>query len=150
MADGFTTNCPAVTHVPNKLTCCEPLLPVMVSVPVSVPTAVGAKLTVMVQSAPASKVVGQLFVSEKAPLTEVLLNVSAAVPVFVKVRLLLLDVFRTWLGKLNEDVDNAIEPVEVEELLRVLDELRPAQPFRTRIVLLNRSSRKKERLMYGH
>jgi hypothetical protein len=63
---------------------------------------------------------------------------------------LLLDVFTTWLGKLNEDVDAAMEPVEEEELLSVLDELRPAQPFSTRIVLPNRSSRKKERLMRGH
>jgi hypothetical protein len=123
---------------------------VIVSVPVSVPTAVGAKLTVTVQSAPVSNVVGQLFVSEKAPVTEILLSDSAEVPTFVRVRLLLLDVFTTWLGKLNEDVDAAMEPVEEEELLSVLDELRPAQPFSTRIVLPNRSSRKKERLMRGH
>lgn len=117
MADGFTANCPAATHVPNKLTCCDSLLPVMVSVPVSVPTAVGAKLTLTVQSAPLSNVAGQLFDSEKAPVTEILLSDSVEAPTFVKVRFLLLDVFTTWLGKLNEDVDTAMELIEEEELL---------------------------------
>jgi hypothetical protein len=122
----------------------------MVSVPVSVPTAVGAKLTVTVHPAPVSNVAGQSFVSEKTPVTEILISDSADVPEFVKATLLLAEVSIAWLGKLNEDADTAIEPVEEEELLRALDELGPAQPFSARKVLLSRSSSKREGLMHGH
>lgn len=122
----------------------------MVSVPVSVPAAVGVNVTSTVQSAPASNVVGQLFVSEKEPVTVILLTDSAEVPEFVKVRLLLLDVLIAWLEKFNEDVDTAMEPVEEEELLGALEELRPAHPFSTRRALLNRSGSKKVGLMHGH
>jgi hypothetical protein len=57
----------------------------MLSVPVLVPAATGVKVTEMVQSAPALKVVGQVLVWEKSPLDVMPEIVSETLPVLVSV-----------------------------------------------------------------
>jgi len=57
----------------------------MLSVPVLVPAATGVKVTEMVQSAPALKVVGQVLVWEKSPLAVMPEIVSVLLPVLVSV-----------------------------------------------------------------
>jgi hypothetical protein len=61
------------------------LLSVMVSVPVSVPVAVGVKVTLIVQEPPAATLVPQLLVSPKLELVPMLVMVSAALPVLLRV-----------------------------------------------------------------
>jgi hypothetical protein len=70
--------------VPVKLAVCVPALSITVRVPVRAPVALGVKLTVMVQVAAAATEV-QVPVALKSPLADMLLTVSAAVPVFVRV-----------------------------------------------------------------
>ena len=73
--------------VPLSLTVCGPESgsPEMLSVPVLVPAATGVKVTEMVQSAPALKVVGQVLVWEKSPLAVMLEIVTATLLVLVRV-----------------------------------------------------------------
>jgi hypothetical protein len=61
---------------------------VIVIDPVRVPLAVGVKVTLMVQLAPAFTVLPQVFVWAKSPFTAMLVMVSAAFPIFVSVVLL--------------------------------------------------------------
>ena len=53
--------------------------------PVLVPLAVGLKVTLMLQELPAARTVPQVCVWEKSPLMVMLLMVSVAVPVFLRV-----------------------------------------------------------------
>jgi len=62
------------------------LLPLRVSEPLRAPVAVGVKTTLIAHAAPEAKVVPQLFVWLKSPVTPMLFTVSAAVPVLLKVR----------------------------------------------------------------
>lgn len=77
----------AATPPPRSGTTCG--LPaassVMVSVPVRVPVAVGVKVTLISQLAPAATEAPQVLVSAKSPLTATLLMVNGALPVFVRV-----------------------------------------------------------------
>jgi len=70
--------------VPVRLAVCVPALSLTVRVPVRAPTAVGVKVTVMVQVA-AAATEGQVPVAVKSPLADMLVTVSRAVPVFVRV-----------------------------------------------------------------
>ena len=94
-ADKLTTG-PFAVPVPLKLTVCvlpavPPALSVMVTAPVRAPVAVGLKVTLIVQFAPAARLevlAGQLLVCEKSlepALTAMLAIVRAAVPVLVRV-----------------------------------------------------------------
>jgi hypothetical protein len=72
--------------VPLKVTVCvlpgtPLLLSVMVSVPVSGPSAVGAKVTLIVQELPAATLPSQSSVSPKLALAAMLVTLSAAGPV---------------------------------------------------------------------
>jgi hypothetical protein len=58
---------------------------VIVKVPVRVPVAVGVKVTLIVQLAPALTVLPQVLVWEKSPLAVMLETVSEAFPVLVSV-----------------------------------------------------------------
>ena len=57
----------------------------MLRVPVFIPAAVGLKVTKIVQSAPAFKLVAQVLVWVKSPLVVMVEIVSGALPVFVSV-----------------------------------------------------------------
>jgi hypothetical protein len=70
--------------VPVRLAVCVPALSITVRVPVRAPTALGVKLTVMAQVA-AAATEGQVPVAVKSPLADMLLAVSAVVPVLVRV-----------------------------------------------------------------
>lgn len=61
-------------------------LSVNVTAPVSVPAAVGVKVTEMVQLAPAARLDPQVLVSAKSPLTLTLVKERLALPVFVSVK----------------------------------------------------------------
>jgi hypothetical protein len=81
---------PGAMPVPLRLTVCGLVLAlsVTVSVPLSGPVVVGAKLTLMVQLPLAARVEGlegQLVVSEKLPLVTMLLIVRGIVPVLLRV-----------------------------------------------------------------
>src|SRR5437667_426111 len=73
--------------VPVMLTMCglPAALSVMVIAPVRVPVAVGVKVTLMAQLAPAATDVPQVLVCMKSPLATMLVTLSAAVPVLVSV-----------------------------------------------------------------
>jgi len=60
-------------------------LSVMVNVPVLVPVAVGLKVTLRVQEAPAATLEPQVWVWEKSPLALMLVMLSVAFPVFLSV-----------------------------------------------------------------
>ena len=77
----------ATTPVPLRLTVLGLLgaLLVIVTAPVRVPVAVGVKVTLIVQSAPAASVVPQVVVREKSPLAAMLVIFSTALPVLLKV-----------------------------------------------------------------
>ena len=62
-------------------------LSVMVTVPVLDPLALGLKVTLTLHEAPASTLEPQLLVWEKSPLIAMLVMVSVAVPVLVRVKL---------------------------------------------------------------
>jgi hypothetical protein len=70
--------------VPVKLAVCVPALSIAVRVPVRAPVALGVKVTVMAQLA-AAATEGQVLVAVKSPLADMLVTVSRAVPVFVRV-----------------------------------------------------------------
>jgi hypothetical protein len=80
---------PAETPVPVRLTVWVVglALSVMVTAPVRVPVAVGLKVTLIVQLAPAATLEKQLLVWEKLPLTLMLVIVRLALPVFLSVTL---------------------------------------------------------------
>jgi hypothetical protein len=71
--------------MPLKLTLCglPAALLVMVITPFRVPGAVGVKVTVKLQKAPAPSPLPQLFVTAKSPLTVMLAKLSAAAPMLV-------------------------------------------------------------------
>ena len=62
-------------------------LSVTVRVPLLVPAAVGLKVTLMVQEAPAATVEPQVLVWEKSPLVLIPETVSVALPMLVRVTL---------------------------------------------------------------
>jgi hypothetical protein len=62
-------------------------LSVMVTAPLRVPAAVGVKVTLMVQLAPAVTLPPQVLVWEKSPLAVMLVMLRPALPVFVSVTL---------------------------------------------------------------
>ena len=73
--------------VPLRLTVCGLLLALSVSlsVPVRFPVAVGVKVTLIVQLAPAATEPPQVLVSEKSPLVVIVRGVRAPAPVLVSV-----------------------------------------------------------------
>ena len=81
-------NVTAATPVPLKLTVCGlfDALSVIVTVPVAAPVAAGENVTEIEHFLPAATELPQVVVSEKLPLTVMLVIVSVAVPVFVRVR----------------------------------------------------------------
>ena len=80
---------PEETPVPVRLTVCVAglALSVMVTAPVLVPAAVGLKVTLRVQLAPAATLEPQVLVWEKLPLNLKLVIVRLALPVFLSVTL---------------------------------------------------------------
>jgi hypothetical protein len=99
------TESEALEPVPVKLTVCGlPLaLSVMVSMPVRVPLAVGVKVTLMLQTPPAAKLVPQVLVWAKSPLTAMLVNARVAVPELVTVTdWAELDAPTPWLAKVRD------------------------------------------------
>jgi hypothetical protein len=79
----------AATPVPVRLTVWVAglALSVMVTAPVRVPAAVGLKVTLRVQLAPAATLEPQVLVSEKSPLAVMLVMLRAALPVFLSMTL---------------------------------------------------------------
>jgi hypothetical protein len=75
--------------VPVRLTVCVAglALSVMVMTPVLVPVAVGLKVTLRVQLALAARLEPQVLVWEKSPLTVMLVMLSVALPVLLRVTL---------------------------------------------------------------
>ena len=74
-----------VIPVPVRLAVCVPTPSLTVSVPVRAPRAVGLKVMVMTQFRAAATELPQVLVWVKSPLVVMLLTLSAAVPVFVSV-----------------------------------------------------------------
>jgi hypothetical protein len=70
--------------VPVRPAVCVPALSTTVRVPVRAPVALGVKVTVMAQFA-AAVTEAQVLVAVKSPLADMLVTVSAAVPVLVRV-----------------------------------------------------------------
>lgn len=85
--DGERVAAAAETPVPERLTACglPAALSVMESVPLRVPEAVGVKVTLMVQWAPAATDDPQLFVCAKSPLAAMLVTLRVAPPVLESV-----------------------------------------------------------------
>ena len=83
----FATGPDAGMPVPVRLITCEPpeALSVRVIAPVRVPVAVGVKVTLMVQPAPAATELPHVFVCAKSPLATTLAMLSVAVPVLFRV-----------------------------------------------------------------
>src|SRR5208282_4477116 len=93
-----------VTAVPVKDTCCglAAALSVNVMLPVSVPAAVGVKVTEMVQLALAARLVPQVLVCAKLPVAAMPLIDRAPAPVFFKVIVCAALVVPTvWLAKVR-------------------------------------------------
>jgi hypothetical protein len=82
-AEAGETETEKSSPLPPKLTICGLLtaLSVIVNEPVLAPAAVGVKLTVMAQLAPAAKLVPQVLICAKSPLVAMLVMVKAPVPV---------------------------------------------------------------------
>ncbi len=80
-------NVSGATPVPVSVTNCGllPALSVMVSAPVTAPSADGANLTPIVQFAPAFNDPGQLLLATKSPLAVIVPMISGFAPVFVSV-----------------------------------------------------------------
>jgi hypothetical protein len=100
MLVGLSTNCPAVTPVPLSATTCGlcGTLSANDKVPARVPATVGLNVTFTVQLAAAVKVVPQLLVCAKSPVTLTLAMERFALPVLLSVMLPgALVEFRTWL-----------------------------------------------------
>src|SRR5271157_4208298 len=83
----MVTMMPGARPRPSRATVWEPAgsLSLMVSVPDVAPGEVGSEATVIVQLAPAASEVPQLLVSEKPPVVEMPLRVTAELPLFVRV-----------------------------------------------------------------
>jgi len=73
--------------LPDKLTVCglSTLLSLMVRVPLKIPRALGVKVTVIVQDAPAPTLAPQSFVCEKCSVVVMLLTLSTLLPGLVSV-----------------------------------------------------------------
>lgn len=90
----------------------------MVSVPLRGPVAAGENVTLMLQLEPDAKDPPQLFETLKSPVAVIELIVNVALPELRIVTLWLpLVVLITWLGKVNDVVDNVTEGVASEELV---------------------------------
>ena len=78
---------PGAVPVPERLTLVGPFgsLVAMVSVPLRDPLAAGEKVTLIMQLAPAARLVPQLFVCAKSPVAEINETVTPLVPLFVTV-----------------------------------------------------------------
>src|SRR5205807_10115469 len=117
---------PGAAPVPVRLTDCglPAALSVMVIAPVRVPVAVGVKVTLMAQLAPAATDVPQVLVCMKSPLATMLVTLSATVPVLVSVTdCATLVVFRFWLANvrlLGERLTPGAAPVAVRLTVSVL------------------------------
>src|SRR6202007_1156019 len=101
----LATGAEPAAPVPVRLADCglPEALSATLRVPVRVPEAVGVKVTLMVQFAPAARELPQLSVSEKSPLAEILVIVKVAVPVLVSVTAFAaLLVPTVWLAKVSE------------------------------------------------
>jgi hypothetical protein len=108
VAERLTTGAEAAAPVPMRLTDCglPEALSVMLRVPVRVPEAVGLKVTLMLQLAPAATELPQLSVSAKSPLAEILVIVKLTVPVLVSVTVCAALVVPTvWLANVNEEAE---------------------------------------------
>jgi hypothetical protein len=99
---------PGCIPVPLNTTLCglSGALSVMVSVPVRVPMAVGVNFTLIVQFAPAARLLPHVFVWEKLPLATMLVMVKALPPEFVRVMACALELEPTiWLVKVKAVVE---------------------------------------------
>jgi antitoxin (DNA-binding transcriptional repressor) of toxin-antitoxin stability system len=113
------------TAVPVKLMGCVPRLSVRTTDAFREPAAVGAKAMVIVQLAPSSKFVPQVFVWEKslalAPLSSIDVIGNGAVPVFCTVTACdVLEVPTSWLAKVNAVVEKLMAgatPVPVRAMV---------------------------------
>jgi hypothetical protein len=109
---------PGAVPVPERLTLVGPFgsLVAMVSVPLRDPLAAGEKVTLIVQLAPAARLVPQLFVCAKSPLTAIELIDADAFPVLCTVTVCAALVVPTlWLG--NVRLDGVTDKVAEEPLL---------------------------------
>jgi hypothetical protein len=100
--DKLTTGAPADVAVPVRLTVCGLLLELSmtVKVPVSVPLAVGAKVTLIIHVEPAATPFPQLSVSAKSPLVEMPVICKGAVPLLERATVCgALTVPTLWLPK---------------------------------------------------
>jgi hypothetical protein len=91
----------------------------MVRVPVSVPLTVGVKVTLIVQLAPAPRLDGQLLLSEKYSVAEMLEMVSAPVPTLVSVT----------------DCAALVEPTAMLENVRVLVDREALEPVPLKVTV---------------
>ena len=102
----------AAVPVPLRLTVCglEVSPSVMVKVPVRLATEPGVKVTLMIQLAPALRLVPQVLVSAKLLLAAMLVMVSAVVPMLLRVTVCAgLVVLICWFPKLKLPVDRRTE-----------------------------------------
>jgi len=120
---------PLVTPVPLSATLCGLLAAesVMVRVPVRVPTAAGAKVTLMLQVAPPARELPQLLVRVKSPVTCMLLMLAALLLVLLSVTTLLGLLEPTvWLAKVNEEGDTVRLPAPLDTVMLRTCEHEPA------------------------
>src|ERR1700730_772563 len=97
---------PELAPVPVRLTVARPFVALLeiVKEPVRVPAAVGVNVTLKVQLAPAARLVPQLFVCAKSPLTAIELIDADAFPVLCTVTVCAALVVPTlWLGNVRLD-----------------------------------------------
>jgi hypothetical protein len=100
--------------VPVRLTVwvAELALSVMVTEPLRAPVAVGVKVTLIEQEAPAATLEPQVLIWEKSPLAVMLEIVRAALPLFVSAIVAgELVVPTTWLPKLYDDGERATKGI---------------------------------------
>jgi len=93
----------------SRTTCGESAaLSVIMTEPYRFPTAVGEKVTLMLQLAPAARLAGQLLVSPKSPVVVTLVNSRTVLPMFVSVTICAAEVVPTgWLEKVKFVGDKA-------------------------------------------
>src|SRR5271157_2376238 len=84
-AERLTTGPAAPTPASATLWGVPTALSVKVRVPYRLPIDVGVKVTLMEQLMPTAKLAGQVLVSAKSPVVELLVMIRAAVPVLVRV-----------------------------------------------------------------
>lgn len=113
------------------------LLSVMVSAPVRVPLAVGVKVTLIMQLAPAARLPPQLLVWAKSPLVAMLEMVSGPVPVLERVTFCAaLAVPRFWLPKLRvpgETLTAGAVPVPLRLTVWVLPLVPPLSSVKVKV-----------------